>query len=961
MTNYRKSMMESLAEVRGLQEDNMDMMRKAAGGAMQTIKMKDGKLQMDSFTASAIMQVYDKVNPANQKKMAVMINKGTKAGMLKLQSFAMKQVKSEYEPQLDEWTVSDVEIAMKKKYGKIDKEAIEKLKKVQHRGNVDRNDLVKAGHGKLDVAGLAYSKEEVELDEIVPAVAGVARVGAKVVGKAVKKGAKKVGRVAGRGTQKLKKKIHKATADEFNLDEAKYELYHKDFSTAMQHAYKMAKKLYGITVDPKEIDDKVASGPRKPSSGKTNSYRLKGDKGAIQVQVYNMDRLRSHKQLPADKKYELNMYKEEVELDEAVKEYDVKIKVGSKTNSYNIMSKDELSAAQSVLHSIMARSKTGGSPGLDAVRKQYPDMKSLNKKGVSVSIKEESELDEGREKDARQLVNPNKEVMVVKKNRVVVINKKDQDKYLKQGWELAEEVDLDENKLPDMREALRQVRTEKPIQLDEEVELDEGIKVGDNVHLGFGAKGGTGFKGKVIKIDSNNVHIKNSEGKEYKGPMKFVTKEEVELDEGKFERDMDTARGISLQIRIIGTARNMIDDGKSDSEIMKTTKLSAGDVKKLRQDMSDRPGEYDEEAELEEGKMKELHGYIAQGKSAEWIAKKMKVDVEAIKTLMAGYNESYEIGTNEYRDYLEKLTPGEGTQEASAQADAMRAMRRGKKEVDPADIDTDASPEDRAAADKNIIMQLRGVVSLKGVGKMILTPQQARNLKKKDSKYLKTLGSGFVEFEKGHEKVDLKVAQAILNKFNSLKKPTDKAKFQAKVAKSYKDMLKALKEEIELDEALPSHLKKFFDKDGNPKSKEGKAAWERLAKMKGFKKYTSKQVKMAIGIAFDKRYVQGNMTGAVNAIEKIAKGLSEIEPVRNALRRANENTILDRINRKLKERKELHEASNRWELGGKKFSLVNDKGTWILVTQGTGKEQKLKAKTAQDATQELVKKGYRES
>ena len=46
MTVYTKSMMEALAEVRGLQEDNMDLMRKAAGGAMQTIKMKDGKLQM---------------------------------------------------------------------------------------------------------------------------------------------------------------------------------------------------------------------------------------------------------------------------------------------------------------------------------------------------------------------------------------------------------------------------------------------------------------------------------------------------------------------------------------------------------------------------------------------------------------------------------------------------------------------------------------------------------------------------------------------------------------------------------------------------------------------------------------------------------------------------------------------------------------------------------------------------
>ena len=75
-----------------------------------------------------------------------------------------------------------------------------------------------------------------------------------------------------------------------------------------------------------------------------------------------------------------------------------------------------------------------------------------------------------------------------------------------------------------------------------------------------------------------------------------------------------------------------------------------------------------------------------------------------------------------------------------------------------------------------------------------------------------------------------------------------------------------------------------------------------------------------------------------------------------------EETILDRIDRKLKEKKEILEASNRWELAGKKFSLINDKGTFLLVPQGRpGKEQKLKAKTSQDATQELVKKGYRES
>ena len=41
--------------------------------------------------------------------------------------------------------------------------------------------------------------------------------------------------------------------EEVELDEAKYDLYHKDFSSAMQHAYAMAKKLYGITIDPKAV------------------------------------------------------------------------------------------------------------------------------------------------------------------------------------------------------------------------------------------------------------------------------------------------------------------------------------------------------------------------------------------------------------------------------------------------------------------------------------------------------------------------------------------------------------------------------------------------------------------------------------------------------------------------------------------------------------------------------------
>jgi bisphosphoglycerate-dependent phosphoglycerate mutase len=86
-------------------------------------------------------------------------------------------------------------------------------------------------------------------------------------------------------------------------------------------------------------------------------------------------------------KKELMKGMKEEAIKDAIKDYEVKIKVGSKTNSYTIPAKDELSAAQSVIHSIIARSKTGGSPGLAAIRKQYPDMKSLKKKGISVSDK----------------------------------------------------------------------------------------------------------------------------------------------------------------------------------------------------------------------------------------------------------------------------------------------------------------------------------------------------------------------------------------------------------------------------------------------------------------------------------------------------------------------------------------------------------------------------------------------
>ena len=59
------------------------------------------------------------------------------------------------------------------------------------------------------------------------------------------------------------------------------------------------------------------------------------------------------------------------------------------------------------------------------------------------------------------------------------------------------------------------------------------------------------------------------------------------------------------------------------------------------------------------------------------------------------------------------------------------------------------------------------------------------------------------------------------------------------------------------------------------------------------KGFSSAQIKMAYGVLNDPRYKQGNYSGAVKAIEKIAKGLSSHPDVANALKRANEEVELD--------------------------------------------------------------------
>ena len=121
----------------------------------------------------------------------------------------------------------------------------------------------------------------------------------------------------------------------------------------------------------------------------------------------------------------------------------------------------------------------------------------------------------------------------------------------------------------------------------------------------------------------------------------------------------------------------------------------------------------------------------------------------------------------------------EVSERASAKRDAMRAMGRNRG-IDPADVDTDASDDDKKAASKNILMQLRKSVSMRG--------------------------NHNVEFASGKHKVDAKIAQAVQDKFMKIKRPADKQAFQDKIGKSYKDLLMALKEEYEMSEAKEAYV-----------------------------------------------------------------------------------------------------------------------------------------------------------
>ena len=110
-----------------------------------------------------------------------------------------------------------------------------------------------------------------------------------------------------------------------------------------------------------------------------------------------------------------------------------------------------------------------------------------------------------------------------------------------------------------------------------------------------------------------------------------------------------------------------------------------------------------------------------------------------------------------------------------------------------------------------------------------------------------------------------------------------------------KDLEKAMKTEMKKDDAyaigMAQAKKSMNDEpplDKKTIKKGHEIADKILKKEETILEFSSQQIKQAYGIANDPRYKQGNYSGAVKAIEKLAKGLSSHPDVQKVLKRTNE-------------------------------------------------------------------------
>ncbi len=608
-----------------------------------------------------------------------------------------------------------------------------------------------------------------------------------------------------------------------------YDLYHKTFSGAMQHAYAFAKKK-GFIVDKDDIDNKVATGPKKPSSGKTNSYILKTNKKNrhAHIQVANLD----------NKRYELNMYiesvtQENVELEERFTPKEIKMAIGIASDkryaggnySGAVRAIEKIKRGLSN-HKQVAAVLKRQNESLDENRNLFKDYEQLKKKGKSDSQAQDILLSMPQYKryDSAKLGK-----LIGDALRKGTIRRKP-------PFKMAEEFkphkmyDPKTGKEYDAKTQADHERMAKMGYTHEKPEVKEGLK---NIK---------GKDGKIYSLDLDNqgrkvmVRTRNNFGDIATIPLKKAVKifeDSEELSEMAVSRkdfdkikkgdvisfvfDSSMKKGHKVKLQVKSKTRsakynvdkvNMVDAndprnktkftlfsrGGKDATlgwggmgvVIKSYKIGVNEdltenYRQLAQKGMGTETQKDARVGLEldyyDSKGNKQFGKIVKKTASGYVVKDDKTGkshsfayhdrVKAKKLLSAQTQCEAVSPAQQAAIAISKKEKGEKPKtENRAKFDALRHM--GKRGKDSADIDIKATDDDRKAADKNIIVQLRRVADLpKG---------------------------GQVEFKNG-KKLNLKqnLAKAVLMKYAQLKKADDKLKFQNMAAKSPQDLQKALK------------------------------------------------------------------------------------------------------------------------------------------------------------------------
>mgnify|MGYP003114641639 CR=1 FL=1 len=405
------------------------------------------------------------------------------------------------------------------------------------------------------------------------------------------------------------------------------------------------------------------------------------------------------------------------------------------------------------------------------------------RKTMTEALKEMYSLDE-RMTSARQLVNPNKEIMIVKKNKVIVIDKKDQDKYMKQGWSLAEEVKLDESELVELDEY-----NEKSV--DKEIEksgIKKGSKEAKLIHRLL--KGRKGSKKEEVELDEGKMKdllIKGQDLEAYAKKSGGIDKKDM-MKVAAMLKKGDKSGALKYTNKLDTDPKEYILSLMGEEVDLEEAKISASQISSLKKAYEPMRGK---KISMKSGeKLMKIMDKVDDDKQA--LIQLFKADIPFVSALASTRLISkHNIKGAEFAKMKEEVE----LDEASARSDARRAMRADPDMRQKFSKDVSATDDDKKGASKNIMMQMRKAQSLKG--------------------------RFDVEFQDGKKvKIPAKMAIAVQQKYNKMRRPAEKEKFQAQVAKSYKSMLSALKEGFASDAQRRAAFASGYKEKGKKNKKE---------------------------------------------------------------------------------------------------------------------------------------------